>query len=154
MFAPTWNGEPVRVFDPALAEVASWPGWGASQATIVGGRLVGLAGPKVMTAPVATGPATDWADLESGIPGTITAFPGGAPIGPAAHPPTTTTTASTTAAPPSEAPGEQAVASLPGGDNDATGGRPLLAGGAGAALLAATAAGFARRRRLPKLPPA
>jgi hypothetical protein len=150
VFAPAWNGEPVRVFDPALTEVASWPGWGASQATIVSGRLVGLAGPEVITAPVTTGPATDWADLESGIPGTIATFPGGAPIGAAAQPPTTTTTA----APPAEVPGEQAVASLPGGDGDATGGRPLLAGGAGAALLAATAAGLVRRRRLPKLPQA
>jgi hypothetical protein len=105
----------------------------------------------VVTAPLATGPASQWADLESGLPGTVIAFPGGAAIDAAAQPLSTTTTAA-----PSPDPGpagQQAVASLPNQDGTGTGGRPLLVGGAGAAVLAAAAAGFLRRRRLPKLPP-
>ncbi len=148
VFAPSWNDQPVQVFDTALTDMGSWPGWAASHATLVGGHLVGLNGPKVITAPVATGPTTPWADLESGVPGTITAFPNGTPIGESA--PTTTTTA-----PPAPAPqqGEQAVASLPDENGGGTGGRPLLAGGTGAALLGAAAASLIRRRRTLKLPP-
>lgn len=152
VFSPAWDGgSPVRIFDTALTEVGSWPGWAASHATVVGDNLVGLNGPKVVTAPLATGPITRWSDLESGVPGTITAYPDGAPIGaPATEPSTTTTTSSPS---PAEETGEQAIAHLPGDKDRGLAGRPLLAGGAGAALLAAALAGFLRRRRLPKLPP-
>ena len=176
MFTPSWNDQPVRLFDPALKDVGSWPGWGASHVTVVGDHLVGLAGPKVITAPVATGPASRWADLESGVPGAIAVFPGGARIGSTGSPSPTTSAPpapKTTAGRPSspttapaaepEAAGEpsptttsipeQSVVALPGNGGGGTGGRPILAGGAGAALLAAGAAGLVRRRRhLPKLP--
>jgi hypothetical protein len=92
VFAPSWNEQPVRQFDASLKDVGSWPGWGASHVTVVGDRLVGLAGPRVITASVSTGPATQWADLESGVPGTIAAFPGGAAIGSTG--PSSTTTSS------------------------------------------------------------
>lgn len=152
VFTPAWDGAPVRIFDTSLREVGSWTGWSASQATVAGDHLVGLTGGMVVTAPVMTGPAKQWADLESGLPGTVAAFPGGAAIDAAAQPPSTTTT---TAAPSPDVgqTGEQAVASLPGDGGAGTGGRPLLVGGASAALLAAAAAGLVRRRRLPKLPP-
>lgn len=107
VFAPAWNkAQPVRLFDAALHEVGSWVGWAATHAAVVGDHLVGLAGPKVITASVATGPASQWADLDSGVPGTVVAFPDGAPIGPAGPPPSTTTSAppkptTTTAGPPS-----------------------------------------------------
>lgn len=112
-----------------------------------GDRWTSLAGPKVITAPVDTGPASQWADLESGVPGAIAAFPDGARIGSAGPPPTTTTTS----APPEPDPGD-AIVALPEQNGGGTGGRPILAGGAGAALLAAGAAGLIRRRRIPKLP--
>ena len=178
VFTPSWNDQPVRLFDATLNDVGSWPGWGASHVAVVGDRLVGLAGPKVVTAPVATGPASQWADLESGVPGAIAAFPGGAPIDGSAESPTTTsaaplaprpdagrpsttttlpapgdpppTTVPTVAADP--APGDDVVALPENGGGGGTGGRPILAGGAGAALLAAGAAGLIRRRRIPKLP--
>ena len=182
VFGPAWAGEqPVRIFDTDLKPLDSWSGWGASHATIVGDRMVGLAGPKVVTAPVATGPASEWADLESGVPGAVAAFPGGSLIGRSGAPSTTTTSATvkaaggkasptTTAAPASttSATGESsppptdpegavsgdAVAVPAGEGGGGTSGRPLLAGGAGAGLLAAGLAGFLRRRRrLPKLPP-
>jgi hypothetical protein len=166
VFTPGWNDQPVRLFDPTLEDAGSWPGWGASHVAVVGERLVGLAGPKVISAPVATGPASEWADLESGVPGTIAAFPGGAGIG-TAGPPSTTTSAprtpktaaerpsSTTTVPvaaPEPGPGDDVVAMPENAGGGGTGGRPILAGGAGAALLAAGAAGLIRRRRMPKLP--
>lgn len=150
VFVPAWNGEPVRVFDTTRTEVGSWSGWSASTSTVVGDRLVGLSGGMVVTAPLLTGPVSQWADLESGLPGTVVAFPGGAAVGSAAQSPSTTTTVPPS--PNSESTGEHAVAALPAEGDPGTGGRPLLVGGAGAALLAATAAAFVRRRRLPKLP--
>ena len=91
VFAPRWaGGEPVRLFDRSLHELARWAGWGASHAAVVGDTLVGLDGPKVVTAPVTRGPAADWADLESGLPGAVAPVPGGAEIGSA--PPASTTT--------------------------------------------------------------
>ena len=150
-FTPAWGGQPVRIFDTALKELGSWSGWSASTAAVVGEHLVGLNGGKVVTAPVTTGPASQWADLEAGLPGTVVAFPDGAAIGPPARPEKATTTAAP--APNLEPTGEQAIASLPGEGGAGTGGRPLLVGGAGGALLAAAAAGLVRRRRLAKLPP-
>ena len=150
-FTPAWGGQPVRIFDASLKELGSWSGWSASTAAVVGEHLIGLNGGKVVTAPLATGPASQWADLESGLPGTVVAFPGGASIGPPARPePPTTTTAAP--APAAEPTGEQAFASLPNEGGGGTGGRPLLAGGAAAGLLAAGAAGLLRRRGLAKLP--
>jgi hypothetical protein len=149
-FVLAWGGEPVRVFDTALREVASWSGWSASTSAVVGDHLVGMTGGMVVTAPLLTGPQAQWADLESGLPGAIVAFPGGAAIGAPAEPPSTTTT---TAAPNPQPTGEHAVASLPADGGSGSGGRLLLVGGAGAALLAAATAGLVRRRRLPKLPP-
>ncbi len=178
LFAPRWAGNPVRLFDTALRETGRWDGWSSSAATVVGDTLVGLDGPKVETAPVASGPATRWADLESGVPGAIAAFPDGAAIGSAGRPtttpsapakaaseknattsaPTPTTTGATavpaTTNPPPTAPDGAAsgdvVASAPN-SGGGTSGRPLLAGGAGAGLLAAGLAGLIRRRRGPKL---
>ncbi|HZI37561.1 MAG TPA: hypothetical protein VFF24_04595, partial [Acidimicrobiia bacterium] len=92
-FVPRWDGNPVRLFDTTLHETGRWDGWSASAVTVVGDRLVGLDGPRVETAPVASGPATGWADLESGVPGAIAAFPGGAAIGSAGSTTTTTTSA-------------------------------------------------------------
>jgi hypothetical protein len=146
---------------------------------MVGDTLVGLDGPKVATAPVASGPPTRWADLESGVPGAIAAFPAGAAIGSAGRTRTTTTSApaktagqpatSTSASAPTttSATGDTAAPGLPPtapdgtatGDvvalptsNSGTSGRPLLAGGAAAGLLAAGLAGLIRRRRALKLP--
>ena len=179
LFAPRWAGNPVRLFDRALRETARWDGWSTSAATVVGDTLVGLNGPKVETAPVASGPATSWADLESGVPGAIAAFPGGATIGSAGRTTTTTTAApakstgepatSTSAPTTTTAAGDPATTSPPptapdgaaSGDvvalsapNSGAGpsGRPLLAGGAGAGLLAAGLAGLIRRRRALQLP--
>lgn len=92
LFAPNWNDHPVRIFDLTLREVGSWSGWGASHVTVVGDHLVGLSGPKVVTAPVATGPPSEWADLESGVPGMITRFPDGALIGQPGRPSSPATT--------------------------------------------------------------
>ncbi len=179
VFAPRWAGSPVRLFDRALRETGHWDGWSASAATMVGDTLVGLDGPKVATAPVASGPPTRWADLESGVPGAIAAFPAGAAIGSAGRTRTTTTSApantagqpatSTSASAPTttSATGDTAAPGLPPtapdgtatGDvvalptsNSGTSGRPLLAGGAAAGLLAAGLAGLIRRRRALKLP--
>ena len=177
LFAPRWSGHPVRLFDRALRETGHWDGWAASTAAVVGDTLVGLDGPKVVTAPAASGPTTAWADLESGIPGAIAAFPGGAAIGRAGRTTTTTTSApaksagesgTTTSAPtptttsatgdptdPPPAPDGAAtgdVLALPAPSSGAgTSGRPLLAGGAGAGLLAAGLAGLIRRRRAGEL---
>jgi hypothetical protein len=180
VFAPRWEGQPVRVLDRSLREIARWDGLAASHGTVVGDTFVGLDGPEVVVAPVSGGPATGWADLESGLPGAIAAFPGGAAIGRAGQPTTTTTgsgkagggTATTTSAPapttsrPTEAPSTTSppptepdgaargdVVALPAPDSGSgTSGRPLLAGGAGAGLLAAGLAGLIRHRRAPKLP--
>ena len=88
-----------------------------------------------------------WADLESGVPGAIAAFPDGAAIGSAGRPTTTT--------PPTEpgsvAGGDVVAVPAPTGGKG-TNGRPLLAGGAGAALLAAGLAGLIRRHRAATLP--
>ncbi|HKY77123.1 MAG TPA: hypothetical protein VJS45_13335, partial [Acidimicrobiia bacterium] len=168
LFAPRWSGSPVRLFDRTLRETGHWDGWSASSATVVGDTLVGLDGPKVATAPVATGPAAAWADLESGVPGAIAAFPGGAAIGSAGRPTTTTTTApakagggtstststSATSLPPASPDGTASgeFVALPAPNTGGgTSGRPLLAGGAGAGLLAAGLAGLIRRRRALKL---
>jgi hypothetical protein len=173
LFAPRWSGSPVRLFDTALRDAGSWDGWSSSAATIVGDTLVGLDGAKVATGPAASGPSRGWADLESGIPGAIAAFPGGATIG---RPGPTTTTTSAAPATSTGEPGTQTSAPAPttsttddlgaagppptapdgaaAGDvvalpasNNGTSGRPLLAGGAGAGLLAAGLAGLVRRRR-------
>lgn len=178
LFAPRWAGNPVVLFDRALRETGRWDGWSSSVAAVVGDTLVGLDGPKVATAPAARGPATAWADLESGVPGAIAAFPGGAAIGSAApttttappkgpggtatstSAPTPTTTGATevpaTTSPPPTAPdGADSgdVVALPAPNRGGgTSGRPLLAGGAGAGLLAAGLAGLIRRRRALKLP--
>lgn len=179
LVAPRWGGQPVRLFDAALRETGRWDGWAATAATVVGDTLVGLDGPKVVTAPVASGPPTTWADLESGLPGAVAAFPGGAAIGSAGSPTTTTAPATGTTAggkapapttsppgateeatsttsPPPTAPDGAAggnVVALPApSGGGGTSGRPLLAGGAGAALLAAGLAGLIRRRRARTLP--
>ena len=179
LFAPRWSGNPVRLFDRALRETGRWDGWSASAATVVGDTLAGLDGPKVATAPAASGPATGWADLESGVPGAIAAFPGGASIGSAARTTTTTSapakaageTGTSTSAPnpTTSATGDPAATNLPPAAPDGTAsgdvvavaapnsgagtsGRPLLAGAAGAGLLAAGLAGLIRRRRTLKLP--
>jgi hypothetical protein len=147
---------------------------------VVGDTLVGLDGPKVVTAPVASGPPTNWADLESGVPGAIAAFPDGAAIGRAGRPTTTTTApgkpaggsatptsspaatttsaaeeSATTTTPPTKpdsvASGDVMAVPAPTSGNG-TSGRPLLAGGAGAGLLAAGLAGLIRRRRAATMP--
>jgi hypothetical protein len=149
LFTPRWGGQPVRLFDRALRETGRWDGWSATTATVVGDTLVGLDGPKVVTAPVASGPPTNWADLESGVPGAIAAFPDGAAIGRAGRPTTTTTTPPTE--PDSVASGDVVAVPAPTSGNG-TSGRPLLAGGAGAGLLAAGLAGLIRRRRAATMP--
>jgi hypothetical protein len=149
-FTPAWGGQ-VRIFDTALKELGAWSGWTAATAAVVGEHLVGLNGAEVVTAPLANGPMSSWADLESGLPGTVVAFPGGAAIGPPAHPESPTTTAAPSPTP--EPNGEQAFASLPDDGGGSKGGRPLLAGGAAVALLATGAAGLLHHRRLAKLPP-
>jgi hypothetical protein len=149
VFAPGSGESEVHVFDTALTHVASWSGWGSGDGplAVVGDRLVGLDGATVEVAGVAGGPVTEWADLESGIPGTLVAFPDGAPIETGEPSPTSTTTTNDD--------GESREAAGPGaGGRSGTAGRPLLVGGAGAMVLAAgvVALVLRRRRGIPSLP--
>ncbi|MDQ3947347.1 MAG: hypothetical protein M3357_19750 [Actinomycetota bacterium] len=142
VFAPGNDEGEVQIFDAALTPVASWSGWGSGDGRldVVGDRLVGLDYATVEVARVAGGPVTEWADLESGVPGTIAAFPGGAPIETAEPSPTSTTTTN------GDEESMEAAGSGAGG-RSGTAGRPLLVGGAGAVILAAGLGALALRRR-------
>ena len=147
IFAPRSKESEVHVFDTALMPVTSWSGWGSGDGSlaIVGDRLVGLHGATVEVAPVAGGLVTQWADLESGVPGTIVAFPGGAPIENGEASATSTTTRDGDGS-------TQAVG--PGGpDGSGTASRVFLLGGVGAVVLAGVVALMRYRRRgVPMLP--
>jgi hypothetical protein len=137
VFAPGNDETEVQIFDAALTRVASWSGWGSGDGhlDVVGDRLVGLDYATVEVARINGGPVTEWADLESGVPGTIAAFPGGALIQTAEPSPSTTPTKS-----------GRASAELPD-PGDGSRSRPLLVGGAGAVILAAGISALVRRRR-------
>jgi hypothetical protein len=141
VFAPGSDEADVQIFDAALTTVASWSGWGSGDGRldVVGDRLVGLDYATVEVAPVAGGPVTEWADLESGVPGTIAAFPDGARIETGERSPASTTTNG-------DEESMEAAGSGVGG-RSSTVGRPLLVGGAGAVILAAALGALAHRRR-------
>jgi hypothetical protein len=142
VFAPNSDESEVQVFDTALTPVASWSGWGSSGGplAVVGDRLLGLVWrATIEVAPLVSGPVTRWADLEGGIPGTLVAFPGGAPIESAEPSPTSTTH--------TNGDGGSSEAAGPGGGRSGTAGRPLLFGGAGVVALAAGVVALVRRRR-------
>lgn len=75
VFVPDAAGEPVRVYDEDLNEVAVWPGLASSRVVVTGGRLFGLDQGVLQSAPVEGGPVVRFAELGDGLPGALAVVP-------------------------------------------------------------------------------